>query len=225
MAKGMVIKAWLDAVPTNIARSERAHGAMRVDLRSVGQGRALAPSSNRMLCRELKAAHVEKGGVDPAPALSTMAIGDEAKLGAGRAAKLNGAHPGNPWLRYLNMKMHSYKVYQGSGRALTDDEIKSVRAAALEDWHTIRENNSQHSGWKDFSRNQSTLKANRVQAIADKGAQRAFEGVWSSSSSAMFMLDPDDVANGLAEFDKGMSKLDKVRRAWQDATLPSGYPR
>jgi len=39
------------------------------------------------------------------------------------------------------------------------------------------------------------------------------------------MLDPDDVANGLAEFDKGMSKLDKVRRAWQDATLPSGYPR
>ena len=162
MAKGMVIKAWLDAVPTNIARSERAHGAMRVDLRSVGQGRALAPSSNRMLCRELKAAHVEKGGVDPAPALSTMAIGDEAKLGAGRAAKLNGAHPGNPWLRYLNMKMHSYKLCQGSCRALTDDEMQSVRAAALADWRTIQDNPVQHRAWKALSRGQSALKANRA---------------------------------------------------------------
>ena len=131
------------STPTNISHCERAHGQMRVDLHSSGPVRSFVASANRSLCKDLKAVHLGRGGVDPArsvlPLTNPRELASGQEKGHRSSSERRNKHSCNSYLRLLNMKMHVYKLLHAPHHALSDDERVIVRQDAQQEWDRIRE--------------------------------------------------------------------------------------
>lgn len=219
-----LINAVMETAPTNIARSERAHADMRADLRSDGPGRSFAPSSNRRFCREMKAQHMDRGGSDPMVSVQALVDNSAASGSSHLKGKLSGGHMGNPYFRFLNMKMRSASLRHGQSQPLTAEEMTAVRAAAKEEWeNAIVPDPEAQDEWKALAVAQKELRANAALVQRDGGGNSDdnFKGLWASSSLALHMLDPASVASYIETAGVGDNgDASKWReRIWQDSNL------
>lgn len=66
VSKGaLVMRTWMNATPTAIDFSERAHAQVRQLLSSDTSARKFEPIVAKTLCRNFAAEHVHRGGIDP----------------------------------------------------------------------------------------------------------------------------------------------------------------
>ena len=110
---------------TSVAAVERDHSQVRKDLSSVTSASEIASSLDRVLCRQARSAHVDRGGAEPADApLPCSAVG---KAGGN-------AHPGSVYIRYINRQMEDFKKAVAPDRPLTSPEMEFVRGRADADF-------------------------------------------------------------------------------------------
>lgn len=126
-----IARAWGQGSPLAIDYSERAHGAMRQDMRSFGRSRSATGCANRTVCQQVRSEVLARGGADlakPQQAASGEQIGDlmvDDKQGRKRKV-------GTAFFEYLNHCMSVQKQLAAKGRRLTAEEMKTVQARAKE---------------------------------------------------------------------------------------------
>ena len=146
-----VIEAWATSCFVGIDATERSHGQLRSDLRSDKRARSFTRGANRSLCQELRSAHLQGGGRDPA-------ILDVSSLGA-TAASTEGASPGqssagrpspqlglNPYLLFRNEKLKSVKAFLSPQRPLTQLQLSDFEATCKREWEDM--DDSEKGNWQ-----------------------------------------------------------------------------
>ena len=111
---------------------ERSHNHMSTDIGvSQGPGRNFTNSVARVACREMKEAHVARGGVDFTSSESlTRALGcggvsDNVTTDDGSNRS---RHPGSTRVVFQNSQMVAIKAAIAPDRSLTSDELRDARS-------------------------------------------------------------------------------------------------
>ena len=150
---------------------ERSHGQMRKDLHSDGKGKSFTISSNRVFCSEMKAAHLEAGGVDPREApwvdakasgadeqqLVAAAAGDHAPGGIGRLG-------GNGKFEYSNQQRSIFKQLHAPDRPLTEGEMETMNSRISRGWTAFSDHD--RSQWDSVAH--SNAEKRRIKRLAGR---------------------------------------------------------
>lgn len=177
---------------TAIDFTERSHAQVRVDIASAGAGKSATACANRVLCRQVLAAHQHKGGADVSN--RDVVFGKRCLAGPDVRCQSSGEagpsrHPGNPQIRFQNWKMKAAKQLRAPDRPLTDQEMEHIRSRSSSEWEKIRSDPEQLDMWSRFNRAECIVA--RLPGLDDGEADAGtFKGLWGLSSDERHLVAP-----------------------------------
>lgn len=227
---GPVIEAWLLSTPVCIDYTERSHAQMRSDLRSSGRARSTTISANRMVAQQMRAAHVERTGADPAmaPRASDAGVGHCLGHAAAAAAPLSASSApkrpgGNPRLEFNNHKLATWKRLHAAGRPITVEEQASVLEDARGEWLAMPAEDREQ--WRmvyeaSALERRTLAKAPPLPAPQASEAARIKQGLWGTTCGPQVLLP----ASALVAQHQKHGYLDRRRLALGDPSLTIAAP-
>ena len=146
-----IIEAWATSCFVGIDHTERSHGQLRQNLRSSTRARSFTRGANYMVCQELRSAHIQKGGRDPAvldasSCGTATASAEGATPGAASTKRPSGGHTANPYLFFRNQKLASRKKVVASDRKLTQEELDGIEVACRSEWEGM--DRAERANWE-----------------------------------------------------------------------------
>ena len=178
-----IIRSWGESTPISVTQSENTHALMRLDLQSSGPGRNVSASSHRIFCRQVRACHVARGGEDP----SLQHVLSHCSSSSGPSQGRRKVSACRPHVALMNSKVAAYKQVKAKGRAMSRDEMASVRAAAMNEW--TQQGPVERDAWRalvDAQCQQGTIaQHDRPRQVA----QPNFEPLWGVSSHRSHVID------------------------------------
>ena len=222
------IWAWSQTCRLAIDFSERSHGQMRTDLRTAGPGKNKTSSTDRMVCRQLKAAHDQQPSAEAPSLPAVLAIADTVRTEPKRNASSSSTqvvpllpkaappppkpvgHAGSVLIQFRNMRTRTYKLLHARDRTLEDAEVKEIHRKADIEWERIKTDESSRRCYEDWIKSMKRCK--NAKAMPDQSEKQTpperFEGVWRSSKLATMPLDPAAFA---AFCESGAAKAARVK--------------
>ena len=132
-AKGAppLIEKWALSAVLTIDPSERSHAQLRSVVASPALGKSVPLSSEQLVCQQVRAAHLGRGGSDARSRprkrcrRDSHVQGDPHRLTSGAQAS---------YLMFQNSRMQAAKKLHSPRQPLTAEQIRAVRTAAREQW-------------------------------------------------------------------------------------------
>ena len=161
---------------TSITHSERAHAEMRQDLKTSVRAKAVTPSANRVVCRQLHSEHVARGGAELDALLEEIRSSGRERVACAQAVvpaarastsvdtSRASRHPGSSYIRYINRQLSAHKTLCAPARPLTDLERHEVRVRAHAQWQGMC--SQEKSQWATRNRAENNKRA-RMEAVED----------------------------------------------------------
>ena len=206
-----VLRSWCASQVLGIDFCERAHYALRLQLRSTVQARNATEASNKTFLREVAAEHLKRHGCLPSQSLSMLAVsaGDgEARLPL--TAPIPGPRkpaPAAGSFLFFNQKMHCYKRVRAPHRPLTEDERTNARAKHMLEWADLDDEAKQH--WQTLQQ-AATWQALVPAASSEKAPPKAMSNLWGGPVDPCTVVPLTEV---VADYQKTMKSC---RRALAD---------
>ena len=168
MTRGVeVLRSWNENQPLGIDYSEKAHYALRLQLRSAGRAKNATRASNKVFVQEAVAEHSKRHGRLPAQTLAETSANRARGEPLPLAAPARPGNAGNAQIHAANVKMKAFKALNAPTRPLTDDERKKVQEDAKKEWNDLSQEDRGH--WLVVHRAALVKKQNRI-PLADAAA-------------------------------------------------------
>jgi len=224
-----VMRAWAVSVPLAIDAVERSHATMRLGVASSGRARNVTASANRVMVRQAYAEHVKRGGHDVNSSRDKRAVerfsvargvasappaaAPSLPASSGGARTPRSRHPGNPFLRMLNMKRAVAKTLWAPDRPLSRDELDRINASASKEWREAQQTTGLLENWRCLGMAEA---AGVPLALGDDGAPSTtaeFVPLWGQRSGQACMLTPD------ALVERGGAETQSAHAVWNDPRM------
>lgn len=202
-----VLMTWSKHGTCSMDFTERSHNQMRLDLKSSGPAKNSGASQDRVFCRQIAAAHKERGGLEYGTAKPPLVAIDSVQ-GVGSSASSNAdiksvpRHPGNAYMYFQNRKLRAAKALVPD-RPMAKEEIRAVMDAAQQEWSVISSDPAQLHQWRcaNHASKAKRITSATINETVNRQRTAAFKGVWGSSTDPKYLVDP----YAMAEFvgDKG----------------------
>ena len=175
-----VLRSWNENLPLGIDYSEKAHYALRLQLRTSTIARNATRASNKVFVQEAVAEHRKRHGRLPAQTLAEISAKRSRTDPLPLAAPARPGNEGNAQIHALNSKMKAFKALNAPSRPVTDDEKKKVREDAKKEWHAqLSQEDREH--WLVVHQTAVVAKQNRLPlADAAAGPPSAKSNIWGS---------------------------------------------
>ena len=166
-----LLEKWALSAVLTIDPSERSHAQLRRVVASPARGKSVPLSSEQLVCQQVRAAHLQRGGSDarsrPRKQGGSHVHGDPNRLASGGQASC---------LMFQNSRMQAAKKLQSPRQPLTAEQMGAVRAAAKEQWF---ESMAQASG-------EATMWQRLASTPRSRGGQRALVSVEAADPPKAF---------------------------------------
>ena len=166
-----LLEKWALSAVLTIDPSERSHAQLRRVVASPARGKSVPLSSEQLVCQQVRAAHLQRGGSDarsrPRKQGGSHVHGDPNRLTSGAQAS---------YLMLQSSRMQAAKKLQSPRQPLTAEQMGAVRAAAKEQWF---ESMAQASG-------EATMWQRLASTPRSRGGQRALVSVEAADPPKAF---------------------------------------
>jgi len=136
----LVLRSWCSNLALGIDFSERAHYALRLQLRSTNRARNATAAANKVFLQEAAAGHLARHGCLPSQQTAVASTGNAIEGPATPANKRVVPAP----LAFMNHKMAAFKICRAPRRPLTETEVEEARARHAREWADMGHEAKEH---------------------------------------------------------------------------------
>jgi len=183
-----IIKPFNDTLLHKIDFAERSHNQFRTDIRSDGKSKSFTVSANRIICRQLKAESMRRGGDDPSK-LHQQPVG---KCKKQKTATPSG---GNSYIEWRNVQVQVHKSLYSPSTPMDLDQQVALEIKLQQKWADLPQ--AEKDEWMNLhyaSRMRRQIEANRAAREVELNDAEAMgplrkQPVWEAATAGVDSVD------------------------------------